>query len=215
MVSCYLVSQNVLSSCDLSLPQTLCQPLLQSPASFQWSCTIIFNTSALTVIKFTYNGYDCGCKLSIFFPTNDEHQGWALTDEPGDSSLAVRTLLCDAIRSSTFSLSTLLNPNSLIRPTILLLGFNHFFENLEVNHKTLGPVFSRLHKDDKWPSYTVRAQVPSVSPLLSAACIFYSPGYVMVQRGCWCLAIIFANQVAGRKKSEKARGRRVFRTIRS
>lgn len=153
--------------------------------------------------------------LSIFFPTNDEHQGWALTNESRDSSLAVRISLCDAIRSSTFSLSTLLNPDSLTRPTILLLGFNHFFETLEVYHKTLGPVFSRLHKDDKWLSYIVRAQVPSVSPLLSAACFFYSPGYVMVQRGCWCVAIIFANQIAGRKKSEKARGRCVFRTIRS
>lgn len=71
--------------------------------------------------------------------------------EEGTSSLAVGTLLCGASRCLTFSLSTLLNPASFTRPTILLLWFNHFLETLEVNHKIWEPVFSRLHKDHEWP----------------------------------------------------------------
>lgn len=50
----------------------------------------------------------------------------------GANPLAVRTLPCDA--TSTFSRSTLFNPASFTRPTILL----HVLETLEVNHKVWG-----------------------------------------------------------------------------
>lgn len=121
---------------------------------------------------------------------------------------SVSTSPRDATRSSTFSLPNLLKPVSLTRSTVLLLWFNHFLETSEVNHKILGPVFSRLHKDHKWLSYKARTQVRSVFSfaILSPYLLFHrSPrGPKRLLKTC--------HQICkpGSKKKEKGKGKRVL-----
>lgn len=147
----------------------------------------------------------CIAPQGFSFPTSDEQGGWALLTSEEDWEQVSGSQYFTMWRCQTASLL----PVYFI--LILLLWFNHFLETLEVNNKSGGQFSQGFTKFTNGHAVSQKQSSLNVSSLLSSDYIFYPPGDLMVQNGCWNLAIMSANQAVGRRKRGMARGCPIFR----